>query len=193
MNRCRLLYAAFFGVIFYVLVSMLCGSDGIWARNQMLDQKRQLSAHTAEIEKINEDLTMEKIALLNDMDVVAGYARKLGYIYEGEKLVKITGLPEREARIYDAGLVLKHKKVQSMPEWFCKSVGPLVAGVIGKTKFIYDIWGDTVNLASRMESTGTPMRIHVSQFTKEQTPQIQYSQSAVVDVKGKGMMTTYFL
>lgn len=71
--------------------------------------------------------------------------------------------------------------------------GPLVAGVIGKTKFIYDIWGDTVNLASRMESTGTPMRIHVSQFTKEQTPQIQYSQSAVVDVKGKGMMTTYFL
>ncbi len=129
MNRCRLLYAAFFGVIFYVLVSMLCGSDGIWARNQMLDQKRQLSAHTAEIEKINEDLTMEKIALLNDMDVVAGYARKLGYIYEGEKLVKITGLPEREARIYDAGLVLKHKKVQSMPEWFCKSVG-LVIGVL---------------------------------------------------------------
>ena len=72
--------------------------------------------------------------------------------------------------------------------------GPLVAGVIGKTKFIYDIWGDTVNVASRMESTGVPMKIHVTEITKAQTSNLfQYSENTEIDVKGKGMMKTYFL
>ena len=72
--------------------------------------------------------------------------------------------------------------------------GSLVAGVIGKTKFIYDIWGDTVNVASRMESTGLPMKIHVTETTKVQTSELfQYSENAEIDVKGKGIMKTYFL
>jgi len=72
--------------------------------------------------------------------------------------------------------------------------GALVAGVIGKTKFIYDIWGDTVNVASRMESTGLPMKIHVTETTKIQTADLfQYSENTDIDVKGKGMMKTYFL
>ena len=72
--------------------------------------------------------------------------------------------------------------------------GSLVAGVIGKTKFIYDIWGDTVNVASRMESTGLPMKIHVTETTKVQTANLfQYNENTEIDVKGKGMMMTYFL
>ena len=72
--------------------------------------------------------------------------------------------------------------------------GSLVAGVIGKTKFIYDIWGDTVNVASRMESTGLPMRIHVTETTRVQTENLfSYNESIEIDVKGKGMMRTFFL
>lgn len=72
--------------------------------------------------------------------------------------------------------------------------GSLVAGVIGKTKFIYDIWGDTVNVASRMESTGLPMRIHVTETTRLQTESLfPYNESIEIDVKGKGMMKTFFL
>ena len=73
------------------------------------------------------------------------------------------------------------------------NTGNLVAGVIGKSKFIYDIWGDTVNVASRMESTGKPMTIHVSQATYEQTKAaVYYGSSEDVEVKGKGLMKTYF-
>ncbi|MBP5696712.1 MAG: hypothetical protein J6X11_08720 [Treponema sp.] len=72
--------------------------------------------------------------------------------------------------------------------------GNLVAGVIGRTKFIYDIWGDTVNVASRMESTGTPMKIHVSGATWEQTKNaFSYGEPVSVEVKGKGQMQTYLL
>lgn len=74
------------------------------------------------------------------------------------------------------------------------NTGELVAGVIGKTKFIYDIWGDTVNVASRMESTGEPMRIHVSESTWLQTKNtFDYKDIAETKVKGKGVMKTYFL
>lgn len=74
------------------------------------------------------------------------------------------------------------------------NTGTLVAGVIGKSKFIYDIWGDTVNVASRMESTGEAMKIHVSESTYEQTKnEFNYGNSVDVEVKGKGQMKSYFI
>ncbi|MBP5696779.1 MAG: hypothetical protein J6X11_09060 [Treponema sp.] len=72
--------------------------------------------------------------------------------------------------------------------------GPLIAGVIGKSKFIYDIWGDTVNVASRMESTGQPGRIHVTENVFLRTKdQVKYSDCVEIEVKGKGLMKTYFV
>lgn len=72
--------------------------------------------------------------------------------------------------------------------------GNLVAGVIGKTKFIYDVWGDTVNVASRMESTGEPMQIHVSENTWLETKDfVRYAKPVLVEVKGKGNMKCYFV
>ncbi len=72
--------------------------------------------------------------------------------------------------------------------------GNLIAGVIGKTKFVYDIWGDTVNVASRMESSGETSRIHVSEETMALTKNaISYSEPVEMEIKGKGIMKTYFL
>jgi class 3 adenylate cyclase len=72
--------------------------------------------------------------------------------------------------------------------------GPVVAGVIGKKKFIYDVWGDAVNTASRMESHGTAGRVHVSDETRQRLEgEYLFEARGAIEVKGKGRMNTYYL
>jgi adenylate cyclase len=72
--------------------------------------------------------------------------------------------------------------------------GPVVAGIIGQRKFQYDLWGDAVNVASRMESQGVPGRIQISDNTHQLLPDGFVCQPrGWIDVKGKGRMETWFL
>ncbi|MBN8221031.1 MAG: adenylate/guanylate cyclase domain-containing protein [Spirochaetes bacterium] len=73
-------------------------------------------------------------------------------------------------------------------------VGEATAGVIGTKKFIFDLWGDTVNTASRMESHGEPGKIHVTERVANQLgDEFKKTERGKMLVKGKGEMTTYFI
>jgi class 3 adenylate cyclase len=72
--------------------------------------------------------------------------------------------------------------------------GPAVAGVIGTRKFFYDVWGDTVNTAARMESHGMPGKIQVTEAARAMLADAYvFEKRGEIDVKGKGQMTTWWL
>ncbi|RZM82828.1 adenylate/guanylate cyclase domain-containing protein [Leptolyngbya iicbica] len=74
------------------------------------------------------------------------------------------------------------------------NTGTVVAGVIGIKKFSYDLWGDTVNVASRMESQGQPGKIQVTEATYERLrDRFRFTPAQEIEIKGKGRMRTYYL
>ncbi|HWJ08848.1 MAG TPA: adenylate/guanylate cyclase domain-containing protein [Nocardioides sp.] len=123
----------------------------------------------------------------------------------GDAYMAVAGLPlpnaDHAAALAELALDMQRTLARLSPSWPSPiamrigiASGPVVAGVIGRRKFTYDLWGDTVNTASRMESHGRPHRIQVSASTHALL-EARYAFSApqTIDVKGKGPMTTYFL
>ena len=72
--------------------------------------------------------------------------------------------------------------------------GPVVAGIIGVHRFVYDVWGDTVNVASRLESLSLPNRIQISEATAKRLGEdFETAPRRSITVKGKGKLRTFFL
>ncbi|MBK9017869.1 MAG: tetratricopeptide repeat protein [Saprospiraceae bacterium] len=91
----------------------------------------------------------------------------------------------------------QQQRAAGKPEFFCRigiHTGPVVAGVVGQKKFAYDIWGDTVNMGARMEQSGEPDRVNISQTTYELVKdKFRCMPRGKVAAKNKGEVDMYFV
>ena len=139
MNRSKYLLAILSATFVYVLLSLTVGQNSISCYKNLEEQKQKISLRTSEIQNINSELTLEYSALLNDNDVIAAYARKLDYVGEGEKLVKINGLKVYQNTLYDTGKILRHNDTVFLSEKYCKIIGILFGIMTFLIMILYDI------------------------------------------------------
>lgn len=123
MNYVKFLLSISIGILVYVLVATFAGPDGIWAYNQLSEQKNVLSTNVEKVQKINDTLILDHRALENDVGIITSKARNLGFIYEGEKLVKISGISEKGVSVYDTGSIVKLEEISFISEQSCKILG----------------------------------------------------------------------
>ncbi len=164
--------------------------------------------------KIAEDLTPHE--LIKELDLCFSKFDKVLEIYNLEKLKTIGdsymcagGIPKlSKTKTLDCCLAALEilsimnelkaiKEAVNVPYWELRigiHSGPAMAGVVGEKKFAYDIWGDTVNIASRMESSGTPGRINISSTTYEEIKsRFDCEYRGKVNAKNKGLVDMYYL
>jgi len=152
---------------------------------------KDLDACFVQFDKISERFNLEKLKTIGDSYMCAGGIPKRNKTHAIDCC-----LAALEIQSF-MNLMKKLKEEQGYPYWELRlgiHTGPLIAGVIGERKFAYDVWGDTVNTASRMESSGTPGRINISYSTYEVVKDFFVCEyRGEVSAKNKGVVKMYYL
>lgn len=120
MKFAKYLFVLLIGTFVYVGLSLTVGQNSISCYKAMEEQKRIVSKQKSDLQNINTELTLELTALKKDKAIIAAYARKLDYVAEGEKLIKVTGLKPANNTLYETGSVVRHEEPNYVSEKLCK-------------------------------------------------------------------------
>uniref|UniRef100_A0A8C9WJQ7 adenylate cyclase n=1 Tax=Scleropages formosus TaxID=113540 RepID=A0A8C9WJQ7_SCLFO len=166
------------------------------ANNEGVECLRLLNEIIADFDEIISEekyRQLEKIKTIGSTYMAASGLNDSTYDKEGRS--HIVALADYAMRLREQMKYINEHSFNNFQMKIGLNIGPVVAGVIGARKPQYDIWGNTVNVASRMDSTGVPDRIQVTtdMYQVLASKGYQLECRGVVKVKGKGEMTTYFL
>lgn len=144
-----------------------------------------------QFDKIIDRFNLEKLKTIGDSYMVAGGIPKANKTNAIEAVLAAIEIQEFMAEMKSI------KEILGLPYWELRlgiHTGPLIAGVIGEKKFAYDVWGDTVNTASRLESSGTPGKVNVSRATYEKIKDFFICEyRGRINAKNKGEIDMFFV
>jgi class 3 adenylate cyclase len=170
-----------------VLFADIVGFTGMSERIAPAELVERLNEIFSSFDDLADKLHLEKIKTIGDAYMVAG-GLNLERHDHAEALAEMALAMQRRMGGFSDSFG------ESLTLRIGIHTGPAVAGVIGKKKFIYDVWGDTVNTASRMESHGEPGTIHVTESVHARLgAKYDFIARGEIDVKGKGRMRTWYL
>ncbi|MDY6783234.1 MAG: adenylate/guanylate cyclase domain-containing protein [Cyanobacteriota bacterium] len=170
-----------------ILFADLVGFTGFAARKTPVELVEILSAIFSEFDGLAEKFGLEKIKTIGDNYMVVG-----GLPVPRENCVAAIAQMALAMRTFLAQFNLETGQTFQLRIGI--NVGSVVAGVMGRSKMIYDLWGDAVNIASRMESTSEAGKIQVTAAVYERLKhQFSFEKRGDVEVRGKGTMLTYWL
>ena len=170
-----------------VLFADICGFTALSSTLEPQELVRMLNRYFTAFDQLAALHMVEKIKTIGDAYMAAsGILRRDSSSVEHLAEMALDMLKEVDRLNAETGYSLSLRVGMN--------VGAVTAGVIGEQKFIYDLWGDSVNVASRMESTGEPGRVQVTRAVVEALhPRFRFTPAGVRQVKGKGELETFWL
>lgn len=126
MNGFKLLFSASCALLVYITISIVCGQDGILAYNQLEEHKIVLAQNFSQLSETNSQLKIDTQALKEDHTVLSAYAKKMGFVNDGEVLVKISGVADTPVFVYNAGSKVLRPQILYVPDQLAKIVSIVI-------------------------------------------------------------------
>ena len=151
----------------------------------------QLDQHFGNFDEIAARHRMEKLKTIGDAYLAVGGVPETNRTHPIDACLAALQILDHLARLN------RQREKLHLPAWQARigiNTGPVIAGVVGKHKFTYDVWGNTVNTAERLESAALPGRVNIAESTWHHVAsRFETEERGLVEVKHKGAVKMYFL